>query len=324
MAISLAAAALLLTGCGNGNGETPVEEVDLAAVTRQVEAFGRISVGEERSVTLAVPVSIEEVSVREGQRVGKNETVLRLDMREVRHQLAEAEGELAIARREVGALEARLDLEAVQLSRDLAFAQKEWQYAREQDEIHQHLHEAGAISEEERSRYRQALEAKEKQMEELQFQLKQPAVAGDLQVRREFVATLEGRLQRLAEQLQHPLLQEDQIVSPFEQGAVMNLEARAGERLEAGQRILRFVDLETLQVEADVLEEFIRDVSVGAPVTLVPAADRSRRYSGRVESISDTAFVVNNETVVPVIISLQNPDELLRPNFNMDVIIEIR
>ena len=81
-------------------------------------------------------------------------------------------------------------------------------------------------------------------------------------------------------------------------------------------------NLETLTVKANVLEEFVRDVEVGASVTLIPDADRNRTYHGRVETLAGAASVAQNETVVPVTVSVEDADAFLRPGFNVDLFID--
>ena len=320
---SLALLALLtLTACSNANGEPEVEEVDLSEVTRRVEAFGRVSVSEEMSVSLNVPARVEAVWVKDGQQIKAGEPVLQLDLKDHQNQIAELRAEMAVAQAEVRAMAAELGQETARLAQDLSFAEEELAQARQDLKARLALQEAGAISQEEADRFRREAAAREKQVQDLSLQMDQQAGSQQLSIRRERAAALEGRLQRLEQQLEQSFLEEDVIVNPYDRGAVINLELKAGDRMESGQRLFRFINLDTLVVEADVLEEFIRDVHLGASVTLVPAADRTRSYEGTVTSIADAAFVVNNETVVPVTISLINADDFLRPNFNVDVFIE--
>lgn len=316
-------ATLTLTACSSANGETEVEEVDLSAVSQQVEAFGRVNVSEEMSVSLDVSARVAEVMVKDGQQVMAGEPVLALDLTDFQYQTEDLKGELAVAQAEVRAQAAELGQETDRLAKDLAFAEEELAQSQKDLETRLALQEAGAISQEEVDQYRRETASREKQVQDLSLRLNQQSGIQQLTIGREKVAALEGRLQRMEERLNQFFLEEQHILCPYDRGAVVNLELKEGDRVDAGQRLLRFINLDTLVVEADVLEEFIRDVHIGSKVTLVPAADRSRSYEGKVTVISDTAFVINNETVVPVTISLENPDTFLRPNFNVDVFIEM-
>jgi multidrug resistance efflux pump len=75
-------------------------------------------------------------------------------------------------------------------------------------------------------------------------------------------------------------------------------------------------------VEANIFEEFIKDVEIGAKVTIVPIADKNKKYQGEVIGISAKAVKQNGDTVVPIQISLVHNDAFLMPNFNVDVFIE--
>ncbi len=316
-------ATLMLTACDSANGETEVEEVDLSVVSHQVEAFGRVNVSEEMSVSLDVSARVAEMLVKDGQQVTAGEPVLALDLTEYQHQAAELRAELDVAQAEVRAQAAELGQETDRLAQDLAFAEEELAQSQKDLEARLALQEAGAIAQEEVDRYLREAASREKHVQDLSLRLNQQSGIQQLNIGREKVAALEGSLQRMEERLNQIFLDENHIVCPYDRGAVVDLELNEGDRVDASQRLLQFINLDTLVVEADVLEEFIRDVNIGSKVTLVPAADRSRSYQGKVTAIADTAFVVNNETVVPVTISIENADDFLRPNFNVDVFIDI-
>ena len=79
------------------------------------------------------------------------------------------------------------------------------------------------------------------------------------------------------------------------------------------------MDLDTLIIEANVSEEFIKDIKIGSKVDIILLADSSKEYKGTVSKISNMAIKENGETVVPIEISVDNKDNFLRPNFNVDV-----
>jgi multidrug resistance efflux pump len=79
------------------------------------------------------------------------------------------------------------------------------------------------------------------------------------------------------------------------------------------------MDLNSVVVEANIAEEFIKDVKLNAPVVISPIADTAKTYKGYVVTISDMAVKQNGETVVPVQIAIDDMDGFLRPNFNVNV-----
>ncbi|WP_313340295.1 hypothetical protein [Sedimentibacter sp.] len=81
---------------------------------------------------------------------------------------------------------------------------------------------------------------------------------------------------------------------------------------------------EKLYIKGFDLEEFIKDIQVGAKVKSIPVADRMREYEGSVKYISQMAFNNNGETIVPIKILIDNNDSFLSPNYNVDVYIEVQ
>ncbi|MCC5910869.1 MAG: efflux RND transporter periplasmic adaptor subunit [Clostridiaceae bacterium] len=113
------------------------------------------------------------------------------------------------------------------------------------------------------------------------------------------------------------------MISSFEKAVILNITYTTGNITVPTQKSFTIVDLNSLIVEANVVEEFISDVKIGAFVRIVPVADRTKTYEGEVISISKMAFQKNGETVIPVSISINNINDFLIPNYNVDVFIEI-
>ena len=75
-------------------------------------------------------------------------------------------------------------------------------------------------------------------------------------------------------------------------------------------------------MEADLPEEFVRDVRHGAKATITPVADPGRSYTGEVVELAGLARLINGETVVKTRIQLDSADDFLREGFNVDVLID--
>ncbi len=144
-----------------------------------------------------------------------------------------------------------------------------------------------------------------------------------LETQRERVSGLRAELDRLRSRLAKGSIAGDRLVCGPAAAIVFDVSCRSGDRLSPERRILSLMDLAELRVLADVSEDFIKDVRIGAPATIVPVADPSRSYAGRVLEISGMAVDKNGEYVIPVSISIDEPDLFLKPNFNVDVRIEM-
>jgi HlyD family secretion protein len=322
--LAILSLAVLMTACSSAEGENIIIEVDLSEVERQVEAFGRVIANEEMSVIIDIQARVGDIFVRDGQRVSYGEPVLNLIMTDYENEIAAARSDLAIARAETGAQSSEMGKETNRLQQNLAFAEAELAEARADHEISRQLYDAGAIPKAELERCKRDMALKEKQVQEIALQLEQRPGSGRIGVYREQAAALENKLNQLQAKMNQSYLNGSQVVSPFNQSVVMDLALKSGDRIDPGSPVLRFINLDSLVVQADVLEEFVRDVKIGASVTMIPAADRTRTYHGRVESISDAAYLVNYETIVPVRVSILDADDFLRPNFNVDIYIDIQ
>ncbi len=325
--IGMSIAAVLLAaavgGCGAENDQSAPELVDLSQARTQVEAFGRVSAGEELNVALEFPARVAGVMVANGRTVSAGQPVLGLDTADFDAEIEGLRQELRVARLEVTAAAAELDQTARQLVHDIAYAESELQQSQADLAAREDLHVNGMFSRDDMIRFRREAAAREKTLQDLQFQLEQRQDSLHVRILQERAEALNTRIERLEAGKNKPYLDGGAIVSPFEQAAVIDMNLTPGDMIEAGRSILRFINLESLQVNADVLEEFIHDVQPDAPVTMIPIADRSREYHGRIRSIGTAAFVRNNETVVPVEVSIDDADAFLRHNFNMDLYIDI-
>ncbi|MDD9985279.1 MAG: HlyD family efflux transporter periplasmic adaptor subunit [Spirochaetaceae bacterium] len=142
-----------------------------------------------------------------------------------------------------------------------------------------------------------------------------------IEMQRKTVARLESDLAALRRDAERPFLDGSRVVVDLERAIVTDLSVHRGDPVGPGRLLLRLVDLGSLIVEADVPEEFIRDVRVGAPVTIVPLADPDQESYGTVRQIAGMAVNRSGETIVPVQVSIDDDRGYLLPNFNVDVAI---
>ncbi len=142
-----------------------------------------------------------------------------------------------------------------------------------------------------------------------------------IEMQRKTVARLESDVAALRRNAERPFLDGSRVVVDLDRAIVTDLSVHRGDPVGPGRLLLRLVDLGSLIVEADVPEEFIRDVRVGAPVTIIPLADPARESYGTVRQIAGMAVNRSGETIVPVQVSIDDDRGYLLPNFNVDVVI---
>ena len=142
-----------------------------------------------------------------------------------------------------------------------------------------------------------------------------------IEIQQKTVARLEADLAALRRDAARPYLDGPRVVADVERAIVTDLAVQRGDPVGQGRLVLRLVDLGSLIVEADVPEEFIRDVRLDAPVTIIPLADPARESHGTVRQIAGMAVNRSGETIVPVQVSIDDNQGYLLPNFNVDVAI---
>lgn len=76
-------------------------------------------------------------------------------------------------------------------------------------------------------------------------------------------------------------------------------------------------------VEANIPEEFIKDITLGSKLTISPQANKSKTYTGEITYIASNAVRQNGETTILVEASIDNNDGFLMPGFNVNLSIDM-
>ena len=90
-----------------------------------------------------------------------------------------------------------------------------------------------------------------------------------------------------------------------------------------GTLLMEMADLNKVRVRALIDEIDIGKISIGQEVTLKVSAYRDKRFTGVVSKIEPMSQVDQNVTTFPVLIDIENKDNLLLIGMNTDVEIEI-
>ncbi|TCL67322.1 CusB/HlyD membrane fusion family barrel-sandwich protein [Hydrogenispora ethanolica] len=281
-------------------------------VKRTVEAFGIVKARDYKDINLDFPAQIERVPVKAGQPVSLGQPLIYLSINDFQAQIKNKENELNAAR-----------FELLKVEKSLRDAQDTYAKFQRQLRDKEGLFRAGAISQKELDDFRDVVKEKEKAVTDIKVSLGSGSGASSVAVQREKVAVLDYDLKRLRNKLNQSFLKGNVIVSDYANGVVSDVSCAAGYSVgtsgEKQEKLLSIMNLDSLYVTADVAEDFIKDVRLGAAVTIRPTADNTRKYQGKVTSIAQMAVTQNGETNVAVEISITNPDGFLRPNFNVDV-----
>lgn len=102
------------------------------------------------------------------------------------------------------------------------------------------------------------------------------------------------------------------LVAPFT-GTVVAVSNRVGDLVDNGQTALVLADVSSLQIQVDVSEVDINQVSVGQEVKLTADAAPAQTFKG---TVSDIAYMGKSQQGVvtfPVMVVIPNPDPALKP-----------
>ena len=110
------------------------------------------------------------------------------------------------------------------------------------------------------------------------------------------------------------------ISRPVEVGQVISSPTMA---IGGGTVLMTLADLSKVRVRALVDEIDVGKVSIGQVVSIKVAAYRDKEFFGTVSKVEPLAKVEQNVTTFPVLIDIDNEDNLLLLGMNTDVVIEI-
>jgi len=222
-----------------------------------LDASGYVTARRQATVSAKITGKVTEVTIEEGMRVKEGEILARLDDTEAKAALGLARAQLTAARSQLAEIKALLD-------------QAERDYARQQELLKRQL-----VSE-------QSMDAARAQRDALRAKL--GSAEEQVRVAQESVTVASVQLDNTI------------IRAPFA-GIVVAKSAQPGEMISpisAGGGFTRtgigtIVDMDSLEVEVDVSENFISRVQTGQPVAITLNAYPERRIPGRVVAIIPTA-----------------------------------
>lgn len=313
---------LITAACSKPVEDVSAEAPPVSEPERAVEAFGIIEANGIENISPDIEAEITAVNVKEGQQVKKGDILVSIDMRAYQEKIKSRQHELEIIRLEAKKLDnAGSNPDIEKLENDLKYANEQLEKASKELEAQLKLYESGAISKYEYDGYVKAADAKRKNAEDIKYQMDGLMHINSLglAIQNEKAAAAESEIRQMKDKINRSFISGNNIICTVENGIVYDIEYKAGDKISPEKKLFSLMDMDTLVVKADVAEEFIKDVKTGAGVEIIPAADKSRQYHGKIAAIAKKAVEKNGETVIPVEISIDDKDSFLLPDFNVDV-----
>ncbi|MGA7329619.1 MAG: HlyD family secretion protein [Rhodomicrobium sp.] len=294
-----------------------------------------------RQIAIAPKVSgyVTEVPVTDNQHVARGGVIARIDDRDYRVALEQANAQVSAAQASIKNFDAQIAVQQAQVNASQAQvdqAQAALVFAQQQAARYQHLAGTGYGSVQNAQQYTS-------QLDQQQAALKSSQAA--LNVAQRQIESLKAQRSNAEANLQQAIAQRDQAqlnlsytkVTAAEPGRVVNLTAAPGEFAQAGTNLTIFVPDE-IWVTANFKETQLDHMRPGEPVTLSIDAYPERQLHGHVASVqpgSGTAFSLlpaQNATGnyvkivqrVPVKIIFDNPPSDVALGPGMSVVPSVR
>jgi membrane fusion protein (multidrug efflux system) len=295
-----------------------------------------------RQIAIAPKVSgyVTEVPVTDNQHVSKSGVIARIDDRDYRVALEQADAQVAAAQAAIKNIDAQLNVQQAQINAShaqLEQAQAGLVFAKQQAERYEHLAGTGYGTVQNAQQYGSQLRQQQAGVQSFEAGLK---------VQERQIEALRAQRNNAEASLQQAIAQRDQAqlnldyttVTAAEPGRAVNLTALPGEFAQAGTNLTMFVPDE-IWVTANFKETQLDQMRPGQPVTLTIDAYPEREIQGHVASVqpgSGTAFSLlpaQNATGnyvkivqrVPVKIVIDNPpsDVALGPGMSVEPTVRV-
>jgi membrane fusion protein (multidrug efflux system) len=294
-----------------------------------------------RQFSIAPKVSgyLTAVPVTDNQHVKAGDVIARIDDRDYRTALAQAEAQIAAAHASIENIDAQLDVQQAQIAANQAQvdqAQAALVFAEQQAARYEHLGQTGYGTVQNEQQYTSQLHQQQAALASAQATLK---------LARRQVEALKAQRNSAVASLAQAQAQRDQAelnlsyttVTAAQPGRVVNLGAAVGQFAQAGTNLTMFVP-DQIWVTANFKEIQLDHMRAGDPVTLAIDAYPERKIHGHVESVqpgSGTAFSLlpaQNATGnyvkivqrVPVKIIMDNPPADVALGPGMSVVPTVR
>lgn len=258
---------------------------------------------------------IQEIRVKEGDRVAKGDVISILSDRDYRAEIGQVGAQIEESQARLQMLREGPRAEELSLARtSMEKAQERLKYAREKRQMLNTLLGQSLVSQREFAEAEEDVSVRQKELEEAEGRLKM-LNAGSRPGEIESVAAetrrWEGHRRYLEDQLTRI-----SIVSPIA-GVITTpkLEERVGEHVNKGDLIAKVHDLSTVTAEIAVSEYEISDVQVGQKVELRARSYPGQTFHGTVTSIAPTVSRGEEPSAgksIVVTTQLDNPSLLLK------------
>lgn len=321
--------------------EVEVEKIKIQDISSTVSASGVVEETEKIDIYAEVPVKVLKVLVKEGDRVKAGDKLIEFDLDSLQAQYDSARiekrlRELALNKVRNSGIKETLELSVEQARNALQTAEAEFADKTRNYENMIKLFEAEAVSQKDLDDAKRYMDNARIARDNAKVALQNAEIS-----LRDGVTGLKNDIDTLQEQLRLSNItlsetekkikkMKDAGVSPID-GAVLEANAVDGGLVSTQMPVFRLVNVDKLRIKAEVKEFDIRKVKEGQEVRITgDAIDEKTEVTGKVTAVSSIAktnrTASGEDTLVEVLISIENPVPVLKPGLNVTckIITDVR
>jgi multidrug efflux pump subunit AcrA (membrane-fusion protein) len=294
---------------------TPVVIVEVTtapALMRQVprffEATGSLAPDEQTDVAPAVSGKVIAVGVDLGSFVGRGALLARLDDRDARIRLEQAQSQVNQSEAAVRQAEARIGLRPGQnfdpaRVPEVGSARVALELAEKQLKRFERLIESGDVS---RSAYDQQKAQRDQLQQQVDVAIQQARQNyAAIQTARAAIAGAQSQVEKARKDIA------DAVVTAPISGYVSDRPVDLGEYVTTSSKVATIVRTNPLRMRIDIPEQALTDIRVGQGVSVSVSSYTDRSFSGRIARVSPNVTATSRTLTVEA--EVENGDNLLRP-----------
>jgi HlyD family secretion protein len=296
-------------------------KIEKGDISSYISSDGKIEEVDKEEIYFDTPLKVSKVLVVEGQKVSKGQQLFEVNLDDLNSQLETLK--LNRTAQQTSVDSKALDVEVERASNNLKAAERSYNDSKKTYEDNKALYAAGAISKADLDMSEKAFTEADSGMNGLQNAKlsyntavesrnnSKSSGVDNLKVMDIQISDLEKKINTIKNDCSSPI-----------DGVVASLGVQEDAFTSSVQPAYRIINPDKLQIRAKVKEFDIKGVAAGQEVRITgDAIDKSREVNGTVKSISPVAVVnttsSGNETVVEVLITVNDAGDILKPGLNV-------
>lgn len=279
---------LSIAACSSDKSNVIKKTSSKSKSSQFVEATGVVNAKSSESIALDFSARILSVNVKEGQKLKKGDVIYTIDLSNINSQISSAQKQINAEETNLSGLEKQ----KTELDNLASITLPNTSGTNPDTNLNTNIDTKAYL---------------ESQLE------------AQIAAEKSKIDALQNQLNQLKGQLNKSFLSNGNIICDIDNAVATQIVYNKGDVIAPSQKAISLLDISSIYVTAKVDEQFIKDVKVGSTTNIIPTADSSKKYSGKVTAIASMAQTENGDTFIPVQISVDTNDGFLLPNYNVDI-----